>query len=160
VASAKGLCYALDKPLIAVPTLKAMASGMLLMEEVTRHPSPVTLLCPMIDARRMEVFCAIYNSEGNEIRETRAEIINKNSFSEIFKEYSIIFAGDGAAKCKSFLEEHENGYFLDDFQTSARYMIHLAEKKILSGDFENLACFEPRYLKDFIAGKPRVKGLF
>jgi len=159
VASAKGLCYALDKPLIAIPTLKAMASGMLIMENVTRHASRVTLLCPMIDARRMEVFSAIYDSGIHEIRETLAEIIHSNSFSDILKEYTIVFAGDGAAKCKPYLEGKENARFLDDFQVSSKYMIPFADAKYLAGDFENLAYFEPFYLKDFVAGKPHVKGL-
>jgi tRNA threonylcarbamoyladenosine biosynthesis protein TsaB len=114
----------------------------------------------MIDARRMEVFSAIYNSGIHEIRETRAEIIHSNSFFEILKENLIFFAGDGAAKCKPYLEGNENARFLDDFQVSARYMIAFAEAKYDAGDFVNLAYFEPRYLKDFIAGKPRVKGLF
>jgi tRNA threonylcarbamoyladenosine biosynthesis protein TsaB len=160
VATAKGLCYALDKPLISIPTLKAMASGMLTFPIVTRHPSPVTLLCPMIDARRMEVFSAVFDPEMTEIRETLAEIIDENSFTGLLKEHTIFFSGDGAAKCKPFLEEKDNACFLDDFQVSANYMIRLAEQKFLSGTFENLAYFEPRYLKDFIAGKPRVKGLF
>jgi tRNA threonylcarbamoyladenosine biosynthesis protein TsaB len=159
VATAKGLCYALNKPLIAIPTLKSMASGMLTMENVTRHASRVTLLCPMIDARRMEVFSSVFNSGMVEIRETLAEIIDETSFSDILKENTIFFAGDGAAKCRPFLEENENAYFVDDFRVSASYMISLAEQKFLSGDFENLAYFEPFYLKDFVTGKPRVKGL-
>jgi tRNA threonylcarbamoyladenosine biosynthesis protein TsaB len=159
VATAKGLCYALDKPLIAIPTLKAMAAGMLIMENVARHASHVTLVCPMIDARRMEVFSAIYDSGIHEIRETRAEIIYSNSFSDILQDYIIFFAGDGAEKCKPYLEGKENARFLDNFQVSSRYMIPLAEAKYLAGDFENLAYFEPCYLKEFIAGKPHVKGL-
>jgi tRNA threonylcarbamoyladenosine biosynthesis protein TsaB len=159
VATAKGLCYALDKLLIAIPTLKAMAAGMLGIDPVTRHPSLVTLLCPMIDARRMEVFSAVFDSGLSEIRNTLAEIIDEASFSDMLKGHTIFFAGDGAAKCKPLLEGHENAFFLDDFQISARYMIGLAEEKFFSGCFENLAYFEPRYLKEFIAGKPHVKGL-
>ena len=159
VASAKGLCYALDKPLIAISTLKSMAAGMLNQQLRTPNSKLQTFYCPMIDARRMEVFSSVFNSGMEEIRETLAEIIDETSFSDFFKEHTICFAGDGAAKCKPFLEENENAYFLDDFQVSARYMIRFAENKFLSSDFENLAYFEPRYLKDFIAGKPRVKGL-
>ena len=159
VATAKGLCYALDKSLIAIPTLKAMASGMLDSVHGTRHSVLGTLLCPMIDARRMEVFSSVFNSGLVEIRKTLAEIIDETSFSELLLENPILFAGDGAAKCRPFLEENENACFLDDFRVSASYMITLAEKKFLCGDFENLAYFEPFYLKDFIAGKPRVKGL-
>jgi tRNA threonylcarbamoyladenosine biosynthesis protein TsaB len=159
VASAKGLCYALDKPLIAISTLKSMAAGMLIQQLRTPNSKLQTFYCPMIDARRMEVFSSVFNSGMEEIRETLAEIIDETSFSDLLKENTIYFAGDGAAKCKPFLEENENACFLDDFRVSARYMIRFAENKFLSSDFENLAYFEPRYLKDFIAGKPRVKGL-
>jgi len=160
VATAKGLCYAMEKPLIAIPTLRAMASGMLNQPLQNPNTKLQTFYCPMIDARRMEVFSSVFNSGMVEIRRTLAEIIDENSFSDILKENTIFFAGDGAAKCKPFLEENENAYFLDDFQVSASYMISLAEQKFLAGDFENLAYFEPFYLKDFLAGKPRVKGLF
>jgi tRNA threonylcarbamoyladenosine biosynthesis protein TsaB len=153
------LCYALDKPLIAIPTLKSMAAGMLNSVLGTRYSVLGTLLCPMIDARRMEVFSAVFNSGMVEIRETLAEIIDENSFSDILKVNTIFYAGDGAAKCKPILEENENAYFIDDFRVSASYMISLAEQKFLAADFENLAYFEPFYLKDFLAGKPRVKGL-
>jgi tRNA threonylcarbamoyladenosine biosynthesis protein TsaB len=159
VSSAKGLCYALDKPLISIPTLKAMAFGMLNQQLRTPNSKLQTFYCPMIDARRMEVFSAIYDSGIHEIRETRAEIIDGTSFSDTLKDHIIIFAGDGAAKCKPYLEGKENVKFLDDFQVSSRYMIPFAEAKYLAGDFENLAYFEPRYLKEFVAGKPRVKGL-
>jgi tRNA threonylcarbamoyladenosine biosynthesis protein TsaB len=111
VATAKGLCYALDKPLIAIPTLKAMASGMLNSVLGTRHSLLGALLCPMIDARRMEVFSSVFNSGLVEIRETIAEIIDAASFSDLLKENTIYFAGDGASKCKPFLEEKENAYF-------------------------------------------------
>jgi tRNA threonylcarbamoyladenosine biosynthesis protein TsaB len=159
VATAKGLCYALEKPLIAISTLKSMASGMLNSVLGTRYSVLGSLLCPMIDARRMEVFSSIFDSGLVEIRETLAEIIDENSFSDLLKDHTIFFAGDGAVKCKPFLADNKNAYFLDDFQVSAGYMIQLAEEKYFSGDFENLAYFEPYYLKDFVAGKPRVKGL-
>jgi tRNA threonylcarbamoyladenosine biosynthesis protein TsaB len=165
VATAKGLCYALGKPLIAVPTLEAMAGGM------TPPPSPPqsregsaeivipTLVCPMIDARRMEVYCAVFNSEGKEIREVRAEIIDEFSFQEFLEGGMVIFGGDGAEKCKSLFENHPHTLFLDDFRASARFMLPVAAEKFNAGRFENLAYFEPFYLKDFVAGKPRVKGL-
>jgi tRNA threonylcarbamoyladenosine biosynthesis protein TsaB len=159
VATAKGLCFALDKPMIAIPTLKAMASGMLNLQLQTLNSKLQTYFCPMIDARRMEVFSSVFSSGLVEIRKTLAEIIDETSFSDILKDHSIVFAGDGAVKCKTYLEGNENAFFLDDFQISARYMIELAEKKFMEDDFENLAYFEPLYLKDFIAGKSHVKGL-
>jgi tRNA threonylcarbamoyladenosine biosynthesis protein TsaB len=98
VATAKGLCYALDKSLIAIPTLKAMASGMLDSAVGSRQLAVGRFFCPMIDARRMEVFSSIFNTELTEIREIMAEIIDETSFTDILKEHIIIFAGDGAAK--------------------------------------------------------------
>ncbi len=164
VATAKGLCYAIDKPMIAVPTLQAMAAGM------TPPPAPPqnregsrggiqTLICPMIDARRMEVYSAVYGMDNTEIREVRAEIIDASSFGEFLQEKRVIFGGDGAGKCKELLGNHPNAFFLDEFKASARSMIVFAAEKLRRNQFENLAYFEPFYLKDFVAGKPRVKGL-
>ena len=117
------------------------------------------LAIPLIDARRMEVYSAVYDSAGMMIREIRAEIIDENSFSEFIKENILIFAGDGAQKCKPFLEHHEHAIFLDDFTPSAEYMIPLAEAKFKENRFGDLAYFEPHYLKEFVAGLPKVKGL-
>ena len=159
VATAKGICYAKDLPMIGVNTLQAMSMGM--------HHAPVpapegkysTLLCPMIDARRMEVYYAIFDENGKEIRETCAEIIDENSFMEYLAKNKVVFGGDGALKCRSLLDKHPNAIFLDNFQASAKYMVSLSEEKFKQKKFENLAYFEPFYLKDFVAGKPRVKGL-
>jgi tRNA threonylcarbamoyladenosine biosynthesis protein TsaB len=164
VASAKGLCYALDKPLIGIPTLQVMGYGMrdagceIGNDNKERNDLP-RLFCPMIDARRMEVFCALFDEEGKEVRETKAEIIDENSFSGFLEKNTVIFAGDGALKCMPSLGNHPNACFLTDFNASARYMIRLAEEKFSRKEFEDLAYFEPFYLKDFVAGKPRVKGL-
>jgi tRNA threonylcarbamoyladenosine biosynthesis protein TsaB len=161
VATAKGICYALDKVLIAVPTLQAMAVGMY----GTGYWAPGTgqsnqiLFCPMLDARRMEVYSALFDHTGKQIRETRAEIINENSFAEFLNKQQVVFAGDGAGKCKAILEMHPNAVFMDVFQPSAKYMMILAEQKYARKEFEDIAYFEPFYLKDFVAGKPRVKGL-
>ena len=161
VATAKGLCYSLDKPLISVSTLQAMTAGMILASTEHRVPSTVhrTLFCPMIDARRMEIYCAIFDSNGVEIRETEALIVDENTFIDLSEENLIVIAGEGSAKCKPLLENRGNLLFIDDFQASAKYMISLAERKYSNNTFENIAYFEPFYLKDFIAGKPRVKGL-
>ena len=156
VATAKGLCYALDKPLIAVPTLQAMAAGIPACPAGRR----LLVICPMIDARRMEVYYALYDIDGNEIRETRAEVIGENSFSDILKDHTIIFGGDGSMKCRDLLKHQRNAFFLDDFNASAKDMISIAEDKYGRKEFEDLAYFEPFYLKDFIAGKPAVKGLY
>ena len=164
VAAAKGLCFALDKPLIAVSTLQAMGRGMRdtgcgIRSTGTDENNLPRLFCPMIDARRMEVFCALFDKDGKEIRETRAEIIDENSFSNYLEKNRIVFAGDGALKCRPLLDSHPNAVFAEDFQVSAKFMIAFSEEKYSQKKFEDLAYFEPYYLKDFIAGKPRVKGL-
>jgi len=154
VATAKGLCYALNKPLIAIPTLQAMALGI-----ASGEGSLIWSYCPMIDARRMEVFCAIYDGNGMEILPAAAEIIDENSFSGMLEKKKIVFGGEGSEKCKSLLKPNVNAVFLENFTTSAKYMLPLAEEKFSHKEFENLAYFEPFYLKEFVAGKPRVKGL-
>lgn len=155
VSTAKGLCYALNKPLIAINTLRSMAFGMTnkLMEN-----SPKTLFCPMIDARRMEVYSAIYGPEGNEVRETKAEIIDENSFRNLLATNQMVFFGDGAEKCKAVIN-HPNAFFIDDFKPSSAFMAGAVFEKFNKEQFEDVAYFEPFYLKDFIAGVPKVKGL-
>ena len=183
VSTAKGLCYALDKPLIAISGLKSMAVGMseerkvksekgeaasLKPQASSRKPEARSekrearseiLLCPMLDARRMEVYCAFFDFQLNIVRETSAVVIDEHSFSDVLQENLVLFAGDGAEKCKAILEKYENARFIDDFKPSAKFMIPLAEERFARHEFENLAYFEPFYLKDFVAGKPRVKGL-
>ena len=159
VSAAKGLCFALGKPLIAVSTLQAMAAGMKARMAGERALEPDVLFCPMIDARRMEVYSALYDASLHEVREIRAEIITEDSFSLELGNRRICFAGDGAAKCKDLLAKHPNALFMDDFVPSAEYMISIALEKFLNRAFEDVADFEPFYLKDFIAGIPRVKGL-
>ncbi len=154
VASAKGLCYAIGKPLIAVPTLEAMAAGMRV-----RIGAETALFCPMLDARRMEVYCAVYDHHLQEVQETRAEIITEHSFDEVLRDHVVVFGGEGADKCRSLLGALENSRFLEDFSASAVHLASLAEERFAARQFENPAYFEPFYLKEFIAGKPRVKGL-
>ena len=154
VASAKGFCFALDKPLIAVPTLKALAAG---MREAYRPEEG--LLCPMLDARRMEVYTAVYDLDLAEINPVSAEIITETSFEDLLSSGRVIFAGEGAAKCEPLLGSNRNSVFIDDFRLSAGYLYPLAMEKYRVSEFENITYFEPFYLKDFVAGKPRVKGL-
>lgn len=150
VSTAKGLCYALNKPLIAINSLESMAVGC-----INRQSSVISrqsLFCPMIDAKRMEVYCAVYDEELNEIKKTSAEIIDGNSFSDLFKKNKIIFFGDGSEKCKSprVLGAHPNAIFIDNVNPSAQFMIPLAEKSFAENKLEDLAYFEPFYLKDFV----------
>lgn len=149
VSTAKGLCYALDKPLIAVETLKAMADGMI--DQLKDKLSPGSLLCPMIDARRMEVFTAVFDVSGIKIMPTAAEIIDENSFDGLLKEHTIYFFGDGAEKCRQTLT-HPNAIFIEGYLNAAEDMTIAAMEKFNSSDFEDVAYFEPYYLKEFIAG--------
>jgi len=159
VSAAKGLCYALDIPLVAVGTLQAMAAGM--VEKTARSlegPPPGLLYCPMIDARRMEVFTAFFDGMNRQVGDTRALVVDRHSFDEQLSSRRVGFFGDGAAKCRQLISL-PGAIFDEDFLPSARYMIRLAEKKFTDKDFADTAYFEPFYLKDFIPGVPRVKGL-
>ena len=155
VSTAKGFCFALDIPLIAIGTLKAMAAGMI---GQTESPGDY-LFCPMIDARRMEVYAAVFDADLNVVKKTEAVIVDEDSFSDLLLKNKMIFGGDGAPKCKTVLSHQENAVFYDDFNPSSDYMSRLAEEKFSRSEFEDVAYFEPFYLKDFVAGIPRVKGL-
>jgi tRNA threonylcarbamoyladenosine biosynthesis protein TsaB len=148
VSTAKGLCFGLDKPLIAVETLQAMADGMAADIE-----DKELLLCPMIDARRMEVYTALFNAEGTRIRPTTAEIIDENSYAELLSTRKVLFFGDGAAKCREALGKHANASFDIEFSNSAVDLTRGAMAAFNNQRFEDVAYFEPFYLKDFIAGK-------
>jgi tRNA threonylcarbamoyladenosine biosynthesis protein TsaB len=157
VSTAKGLCYGLDKPLIGVATLESMAWGMKQAIEMPYDGLPV-MYVPVIDARRMEVYTALFDDSLKQIRETSAEIIDAASFNDLTRTYRLILGGDGALKCRSVLN-HPNIHIAEDFEVSARYMVTPANRSFEAGLFEDTAYFEPFYLKDFIAGKPKVKGL-
>lgn len=160
VSTAKGICYAIDKPLIAVGTLQSMAAGMLKkLKDNNEHLPSGTLLCPMIDARRMEVYNGLFDTDLKLVRVIRAEIIIESSFAAELDQHQVWFFGDGAEKCSPMLGNHPHARFMDDFQLSAAYMVSLAEEKFNRLEFEDVVYFEPYYLKDFIPGIPRVKGL-
>jgi tRNA threonylcarbamoyladenosine biosynthesis protein TsaB len=147
VSSAKGMAYALVIPLIAVNTLQAMANSFLSGEENS-------LLIPMIDARRMEVFCAGFDGKGNPVFPTRAEVLETGSFPEATDFEKVFYFGDGAEKCQDVLKS--KGFeFVPDIEASAKGMVKLAAEKFDSSDFVNTAYFEPFYLKDFVAGKKK-----
>lgn len=156
VSTAKGLCYGLDIPLISVNTLRSMAFGM--ARKFDQKEDLPILFCPMIDARRMEVYTAIYNERNEQIEETKAEIIDENSFSDYLDKSKIVFFGDGSDKCKDVIT-HPNAIFVENIFPSASYMAEITYNKYLENQFEDVAYFEPFYLKEFIAGKPKVKGL-
>ncbi len=152
VATAKGLCFSLDKPLVAVNTLQAMA------QQLKGCFDDDYLFCPMIDARRMEVFCAVFDQNLLQIEPTQAKIIDQECFIELLKDYKIIFFGDGAAKCKPILAQQPNAIFLPTFTfPSAKTVGILAGKAFENNELEDLATFEPFYLKDFMTTIPRKK---
>ncbi len=155
VSSAKGLCYSLNKPLIAISTLKHIS---LSVSKDPQYKSSAlnSLFCPMLDARRMEVYCAMFDSLNNEIRSITAEIIDEHSFSDLLNNQVIYFFGDGAAKCKTVLSANKNAIFIDDVFPSAKNMVSLSEQAFVNKEFEDVAYFEPFYLKDFVAGKKKA----
>lgn len=148
VSTAKGLCFGLNIPLISVDTLEAMASGLL-----DRYPElePSSLLCPMIDARRMEVYTALFDTALNNVETVCAKVLNDQSFAKQLEKRQVTFFGDGAAKCIALYAHYPNFKFLE-FENSAANMSSLSLKKLKNGEAENMAYFEPFYLKDFIAG--------
>ncbi|WP_338874597.1 tRNA (adenosine(37)-N6)-threonylcarbamoyltransferase complex dimerization subunit type 1 TsaB [Spirosoma sp. SC4-14] len=150
VSTAKGLCFALDKPLVAINTLTGMT------EQVRPYYQPGYTLCPMIDARRMEVYCALYNISGEEIEPTSARIIDENSFAQWLAQGPVVFFGDGAAKCRTVLSYSPSAVFIDQpVVPSARTIGKLATAAFERSAFENMATFEPLYLKDFMTTKPK-----
>lgn len=152
VSTAKGFCYALEKPLIAVDTLSAMANGF-----ISHQPSAI--FCPMIDARRMEVYSAFFNEKLERTSETEALVIDENSFMELKQNNHLYLFGDGADKLATLFENDENITVVEKFHCSAAYMATLAEKAFKNKDFVDAAYFEPFYLKNFVPGIPKVKGL-
>ena len=148
VSTAKGLCFALDKPLISISTLTSLAHSI----KVEKN----ALILPMLDARRMEVYSAIFDSKYKQIRRTKAEIIDKNSFGELLDKNKIYFLGDGVEKCKEILQ-HKNAVFLNNYFPSAKEMAILSYEKYKKNDIEDVAYFEPFYLKDFLVTKPKNK---
>ena len=151
VSTAKGLCYGLDIPLIAVSTLEVLTANALQITETTAN----SLFCPMIDARRMEVYAAIYNQEGIIQREISADIIDENSYNEILESHIVYFFGNGAEKCKATLT-HVNARFIDGMYPLAENMIVLAEKAYNEKKFVDVAYFEPFYLKEFYTTAAKI----
>ncbi len=144
VATAKGLCYALQKPLVAINTLEAM------IEQVIPFYSPNTLFCPMIDARRMEVYCLVANTQRELLMPTSAIIVENETFANYLSRDKVIFFGNGAEKCKKVIS-HPNAIFLENIYPLAKSMGEMAWKKYQKGEFENLFYFEPYYLKEFVS---------
>lgn len=151
VSMAKGICYGRDLKLIGLPTLKVQCVPVLLYHDELPEDA---LLCPMIDARRMEVYAAIYDRALKTVRDIGADIVDENSYREFLDRHPVYFFGDGAAKCKEKIT-HPNAHFIDGIRPLASMMFPLAEKAIAEGKYEDVAYFEPFYLKEFVAGKPK-----
>ena len=146
-STAKGLCYALEIPLLAISTLQAMAFGMAENESSAVY-------CPMIDARRMEVFSALFDENNKEIRGVQADVVDEQTYTNFLKN-EVLFFGDGALKCKEIIN-HKNAKFIEGINPSAKNLGILANAKFENKDFEDVAYFEPYYLKDFVAGKKKA----
>jgi tRNA threonylcarbamoyladenosine biosynthesis protein TsaB len=150
VSMAKGICYGRDLKLIAVPTLELLCVPILLRE----IPEEDALLCPMLDARRMEVYAGIYDRGLRTVREIRADIVDENTYKEYLDKYPVYFFGNGAKKCISTIN-HPNAHLIDGIEPLAKWMQPLAEKRYLNEQFEDVAYFVPYYLKDFVAKLPK-----
>lgn len=151
-ATAKGLCYSLSKPLIAVNSLEAMALA------AHKYLQEDYLICPMIDARRMEVYCALYDWRMRTIQETEAKIMDEHSFKDILAKAVIVFLGDGAEKCKETFKHQSNARFVDNFYPTAESVGQLAFEAFKQNVFEDVAYFEPFYLKEFVTKVQAVKS--
>ena len=151
VATAKGLCYALDVPLIAVNTLQAMA------HQVPIARDGAEFLCPMIDARRMEVYCMLLNNQFETVSKTQALVVTEDAFDQWSSQGKILFFGDGSGKCRELLEG-PNRVFLNDIKPSARTVGTIAQHRHSLGQTEDLAYFEPYYLKEFRTTTPKNKA--
>lgn len=151
VSMAKGICYARNLKLIAVPTLELLCVPVLLYHEELPEDA---LLCPMIDARRMEVYAALYDRALHTVRPVGADIIDEMSYLDYLESRPVYFFGNGAEKCRSKIL-HPNAHFLTDIVPLAKNMGPLAEKAVAQGCYEDVAYFEPFYLKDFVASQPK-----
>ncbi len=150
VSMAKGICYARDLKLLAVPTLELLCVPVLLRELVDEN----ALLCPMIDARRMEVYAGIYDRALRPVREVRADIVDSETYKEYLDERPVYFFGNGAAKCMEAIN-HPNAHLIKGIEPLGKYMFPLAERKFLREEYEDVAYFVPFYLKDFVAKTPK-----
>ena len=150
VSMAKGICYGRSLKLIAVPTLELMCVPVLLREMVEEN----ALLCPMIDARRMEVYAGIYDRALKEVRPVGADVVDAETYKQWLDERPVYFFGNGAAKCMETIN-HPNAHLIEGIEPLAKWMQPLAERRLLNGQTEDVAYFEPFYLKDYVAKMPK-----
>jgi len=160
VSTAKGICFARHIPLIAIGTLEAMALHVMQNRKLYNIPDDKpTLFCPMIDARRMEVFSMLYNEDGSILKSIAAEIIDETYLSGELREKQIVFFGNGSEKCSLILKS-PNAVFVPQVEASAKYLCDLVWQLYNKNQFEDVAYFEPFYLKDFVAivSKKNIPG--
>ena len=151
VSMAKGVCYALNLPLLSVPTLELMCVPVLLRNEEIEDEA---LLCPMIDARRMEVYAAIYDRALKPVRGIQADVVDADTYRQWLEDRPVYFFGNGAAKCMDTIN-HPNAHLIEGIEPVAKWMMPLAERKMLNDIHEDVAYFVPYYLKDFVAKQPK-----
>lgn len=158
---AKGICYGRDLKLIAVPTLELLCVPVLLQEKVKVKGEPLAtalpddaLLCPMLDARRMEVYAAVYDRSLKEVRPVGADVVTADTYREWLDQHPVYFFGNGAAKCMDVIQ-HPNARLIENIEPLAKWMQPLAERRFLQEQFEDVAYFVPFYLKDFVAKTPK-----
>jgi len=151
VSMAKGICYGRNLKLIAVPTLELLCVPVLLRNPELEENA---LLCPMLDARRMEVYAALYDRSMKTVREVSADIVEADTYQSWLDERPVYFFGNGAKKCMDIIQ-HPNAHFIEGIEPLAKWMQPLAEKRLLNGQTEDVAYFVPFYLKDFVAIKPK-----
>ena len=151
VSLAKGVCYGRDLPLLSVPTLKLLCVPVLLGKEELPEDA---LLVPMIDARRMEVYSAVYSRALQEVRPIGADIVDTGTYLPYLEKHPVYFFGDGAMKCKNVIQ-HTNAHFIEGIIPLAKWMFPLAERSLHLGEKQDVAYFEPFYLKDFVAVKSK-----
>ncbi len=158
VSVAKGICYGANIPLIAVGSLNSIAQGAIDWLGNNQNIETPDIICPMIDARRMEVYTQLFTTNGKSITEVEAKILDENSYADLLEKKKVLFLGNGSTKAKSVIQ-HTNASFLEEFNTSSRYMIPIANTKFQKNNFEDTAYFEPFYLKNFVATIPKNKVL-
>jgi tRNA threonylcarbamoyladenosine biosynthesis protein TsaB len=151
VSMAKGLCFGRDLKLIGVPTLELLCVPVLL-----RYPDMEedAVLCPMLDARRMEVYAGLYDRALRPVRAVAADIVDGDTYRQWLDEHPVYFFGNGASKCMDTID-HPNAHYIEGIEPQARWMQPLAERRLLNGQIEDVAYFEPFYLKDYVAKMPK-----
>lgn len=151
VSMAKGICYGRSVKLLSVPTLHLLCVPVLLREQIQEENA---LLCPMLDARRMEVYAQLFDRALNEVRPIQADVVDADTYKSYLDERPVYFFGNGAEKCIEVIN-HPNAHLIKNVEPLAKYMFPLAEKRMMNEQFEDVAYFVPFYLKDFVAKTPK-----